>query len=351
MAVSDEVSVGIVGCGRCTTFGHLPALAKLKGKYHIAAVCDVVKSRRDCISAEFPDARHYRRIEDMVDAPDINLVLVATPTLEHESIVLECLNRGLWTVCETPVAVSHDGALVLRGASVKVGRKLIAATPALFSNEFRLAMMARSLRKIGRLYDIRIRKSTYQRRMDWQATAKRAGGAAHFAAQEPTLQALTILGAPPVQMWSETKKLVALGDAEDYVRLLMRTADGVTADIETNSAVVRTGEPEIMLRGTRGSFSIFPGTTIGRYAIIDPAQHLPNKRSSVALPPLEAQTENIRVAYDELALPDPMPPYEAFWKAVYRTVVLGEQFPVDFDLVVEMSRYIGIVRKSIPIAI
>lgn len=187
--------------------------------------------------------------------------------------------------------------------------------------------------------------------MDWQATAKRAGGATHFAAQEPTLQALTILGAPPVQMWSETKKLVALGDAEDYVRLLMRTADGVTADIETNSAVVRTGEPEITLRGTRGSFSIFHGTTIGRYAIIDPTQHLQNKRSSVALPPLEAQPESIRVAYDELALPDPMPSYEAFWRAVYRTVVLGEPFPVDFDLVVEMSRYIGIVRKSVPIAI
>lgn len=351
MAVADEVSVAIVGCGRCTAFGHLPALAKLKGRFRIVAVCDVVKSRRDGISADFPNVRHYRRIEDMADAQDIDLVLVATPTLEHEAIALECLDRGLWTVCETPVAASHEGAIVLRGASVKVGRKLIAATPAMFSNEFRLAMMARSLRKIGRLYDVRIRRSTYDRRMDWQATAKRAGGAAHFAAQEPTLQALTILGAPPVQMWSETKKLVALGDAEDYVRILMRTADGMTADIETNSAVVRSGEPEIMLRGTRGSFSVFRGDTIGRYAIVDPAQRLPNRRSSVALPPLEERTETIREAYDELALPDPMPQYEAFWKAVYRTVALGEQFPVDFDLVVEMSRYIGIVRKSVPIAI
>ncbi len=351
MSVMDEIAVGVVGCGRSAVFGHLPAIGKLNGLFRVAAVCDVEKSRRDKVAENFPDVRHYRRAKDMIYDPDLELVLIATPSLEHESIALECLQRRLWTVCETPVSPTHDGALVLRGASLKAGRRLIAATPALFSPEFRMAVLVRARRRIGDIYDIRIRQGCYIRRDDWQATTKRCGGAAYFAAQEPMLQALKLLNAPPVQMWGETKKLVALGDAEDYVHLMLRTADGITADVETNCAAVRPDEPAIQLRGTRGSFSVMPGAAEGRYCTIDPAQRFPHGRSSVAQPPLSLPGEQIRVVDEKIAAADSTPAHEAFWRAVYATVRTGRQFPMDFDLVVEMSRYIDILKKTPPIAI
>jgi hypothetical protein len=46
-----------------------------------------------------------------------------------------------------------------------------------------------------------------------------------------------------------------------------------------------------------------------------------------------------------------MPANEALWKAVYATVRMEKPFPVNIDMVVEMLRYLGIVRKSAPIAI
>ena len=351
MVATDEISMGVIGCGRSAVLDHLPAIGKLKGLFRVSAVCDVEKSRRDHVESMFPEVRHYRRAVDMVDDSDLDLVLVATPSLEHEKIVLDCLSRKLWTVCETPLSPTHDGALVLRGASLKAGRRLIAATPQMFSPEFRLASLVRARRKIGNLYDIRVRKGTYERRDDWQATTKRGGGAAFFAAQEPMLQALTLLKAPPVQMWSEIKKLVALGDAEDYVRVMFRSAEGVTADVETNSAVVGVGGPLIELLGTRGSLSVMPGATKGLYRIIDPVQRFQHKRSSVALPPLKDTVENIRIVEEEVELPDPMPAHEAFWRTVHSTVCNESEFPVDFDLLVEMARYVGIVKKTAPIAI
>ena len=351
MAVTDEISIGVVGCGRSAVLGHLPAIAKLSDLFRVSAVCDLEKSRRDKVETMFPDVRHYRRSLDMVDDPDLDLVLVAAPTLDHERIALECLSRKLWTICETPVSTTYDGAMVLRGAALKAGRRLIAATPQLFSPEFRLASMARARKKIGTLYDVRIRQGWYVRRDDWQSTVKRGGGAAFFAAQEPVLQALALLRTPPVQMWSEIKKLVALGDAEDYVHLIMRNAAGVTADVEANSAVVGVGDPAIELRGTRGSFFVMPGADKGMYRVIEPTQRFVHKRSSVALPPLKESAEKIRILEEELSLPDPMPAYEAFWRAVHSTVISEGAFPVDFDLVVEMARYVGIVRKATPIAI
>ena len=351
MAVTEEISVGVVGCGRCAVFGHLPALAALGSLFRVTAICDLERVRRERVASDFPEARHYRRFEDMIDDPDIDLMLIAVPSVDHEEYALECLRRRIWTVCETPVALSYDGAIVLRGASLKAGRRLIAATPALFSNEFRLASMARARRRIGDVYDIRIRQGSYFRRDDWQATLKRGGGAAHFAAQEPVLQAMALLKAPPVQMWSETKKIIALGDAEDYVRVMLRTADGVTADVEANSAVVKMEEPAITVRGKKGSFSVMTGAFTGRYCLIDPTQRFSNHRSSVSLPPLEQQPAEVRMVEDTLSLENPMPAYEAFWRTVHSTVRMGRPFPVDFDLVVEMVRYIGIARKTPPVAI
>lgn len=351
MSVAEEISVGVVGCGRSAVLGHLPAIARLPGLFRVSAVCDLEKGRRERVEAMFPDVRHYRRAGDMADDQDLDLVLVATPSQDHDEIALECLSRNLWTVCETPVSLSYDGAAVLRGASVKAGNRLIAATPQMFSPEFRLALQVRARRKIGDLYDIRLRYGTYCRRDDWQATSRRGGGAMNYLAQECLLQALTLLHAPPVKMWSETKKLVSVGDAEDYVRLMLRTSDGVTADIEANSAVVGVCEPAITLRGTRGSFSVMPGATKGLYRIIDPGQRFSRKRSSVALPPLSEPAERIRIVEEELPLPDPVPAVEAFWRAVHSTVRAGRPFPVDFALVAEMARYTGIVRSSAPIAI
>jgi len=134
------------------------------------------------------------------------------------------------------------------------------------------------------------------------------------------------------------------------VRIMLKTSDGVTADVEASSAAVCPDGPSITLRGTRGSFLASAEMQGGIYRTIDPLQRLPRKRSSVATPPLKAAKEEVRVVEERLTVPDPMPPHEAFWRAVYATVREGKPFPVDFDQVVETARYIGIARKSSPFA-
>ena len=54
MAVTDEISVGVVGCGRCALFGHLPALGTLDSLFRVTAVCDLEKSRRERVARDFP---------------------------------------------------------------------------------------------------------------------------------------------------------------------------------------------------------------------------------------------------------------------------------------------------------
>lgn len=351
MAETGEILVGVVGCGRCPMFGHLPALSKLGGRFRVVAVCDVDKSRRERAEKIVPGVRHYRRVEDMAECRDIRVALVATPSPDHEAHVRACLGRGLFTVCETPVAMSSAGADALNRLLRKTGGKLLPSVPALFSDEFRLACEARKRKELGAVYGIRIKRSTYERRKDWQSTLKRGGGATHYAAQEPLLQAMLLLGAQPAKVWTETKKVVSQGDAEDYVRVLMQTAEGVTAEVEIDPAYLGPPEPSIAIRGTRGTFAVYPGESSAKIRCVDPAQKLPRLRACVTQAPLEGDREEIRIVEEEVRAENPMPQYEAFWLAVHDAFTGKKQFPVDFGHVAELSRFAETLRKTAPAAI
>ena len=98
--------IGIAGLGRAGLLDHLPALRQLPGLYTIAAVCDLMKERRDIVERDFPNVRTYRRTEDMLDDPERQQCYfshiphsAAIPT--GSSVVLlryHCVSDEIWGV-------------------------------------------------------------------------------------------------------------------------------------------------------------------------------------------------------------------------------------------------------------
>ena len=75
--------LGIAGAGRSVLFTHLEALRALPTLYSVTAVCDLVKDRRDRVERQYPELRPYWRYEDMLDDPEIDVVFIALPTVDH----------------------------------------------------------------------------------------------------------------------------------------------------------------------------------------------------------------------------------------------------------------------------
>ena len=117
VAQRPPVRLGIAGLGRAALFNHIPAFKALPGLYRLVAVCDLMKERRDIIEKDYPDVHMYRRVEDMLDDPDIDLVLITLPTTDHVACALSSLRRGRWTVVEAPLATTHEDAKMLQAAS------------------------------------------------------------------------------------------------------------------------------------------------------------------------------------------------------------------------------------------
>ena len=346
------VRVGIIGLGRAAIFEHLPELKKLPGLFKVTSVCDLLKERRDIVERDFfPGVRMYRQADDMFDDPEIDLIDIASCTPDHIKHALASLKRGKWTLLETPIAVTQDDAMLLRAADVKSRNRLLVRHRGAFSPEFLLAKRAIEDVRLGEVYSISIRNRRFVRRDDWQSVKRCCGGAAFYACPDLVLQALALLRSPAIQLWSELKRIVSLGDAEDYAHIILKTRVQATADIVYSGAELESDEPAIKIRGERGSFTVAPGATCGDLHVIDPNHRFPRRRSSVRTPPLSDMLEKVK----DIHIPVGFKPgehygAEALWNAVYATVRTAAPFPVSLDDSIETVRILQLVKKASPYA-
>ena len=239
------VRVAVVGLGRSFFSSHYPIFKAHPALFKVVAACDILKERRDMIAGDFPDCKMFRRFSDMLDEHDIDLVDIATCSTEHVKHALMSLERGRWTLLESPMALTLDDAQLLRGAATKAKNRLLVLQRGLFASDFLLAKSMMADSRLGEIYQICIRREDYIRRDDWQTVKRLGGGAAYYAMTDLILQALKLLPQPPIQMWSELKRIASLGDAEDYAHVNLKTRTQISADIEFNGGALTANKSVI----------------------------------------------------------------------------------------------------------
>lgn len=344
------IRVALMGLGRSMFQTHYPVFKAHPALFKIVCACDLVKERRDIVLKDFPDCRMFRQFNDMLDESDIDLVDIATPTMEHVGNALESLSRGFWTLLETPMALTYDDAMVLKGAAVKAKNRLLVLNRGMFAPDFLLAKHMMNDPRLGIIHQIQIRREDFIRRDDWQCVKRLGGGAAYYAMPDLMLQALKLLPQPPVQMWSELKRIASLGDAEDYAHVSLKTRDILSADIEFSGGVLsECRSPSFVIKAERGEFSVRPGSLTGKLTVIDPAFKFPRRRSSVRTPEIVDLHETFPVVTEEVSLPKgTMYGPSAFWKHVYDTVRTAKPFPLSIDDAIDVVKFTHLMKKTSP---
>ena len=104
---APPVGVGLVGYGAVAR-AHAEAIGSTSGLC-LAGVCDLSKERRELAAREL-SVRTHARAEEMLDDPDVGLVVVGTPPSVHADGVVAALTAGKHVVCEKPFAISVDEA-------------------------------------------------------------------------------------------------------------------------------------------------------------------------------------------------------------------------------------------------
>ncbi len=344
------VRVALFGLGRAMFADHYPVFKAHPSLFRVVAACDLIKERRDIIAADFPDCRMFRRYEDLLDERDIDLIDIATCSTDHVTHAIAALKKGFWTLIESPLALTLDDAQLLRGAAMKAKNRLIVMQRGLFAPDFLLAKQEMTDPRLGEIHQILVRKEDFVRRDDWQTVKRLGGGAAYYAMPDLMLQVLKLLPFPPIQMWSELKRIASVGDAEDYAHVNLKTRMRISADIEFNGgSLPGEHQPSFVIRAERGVFKVNDGATQGVLKIVDPAYRFPRRRSSVRTPEIKDLHEQFPIAEIPVTLPKgSMYGISAFWKHVYDTVRTAAPFPLALEDAIEAVKFAYLMKKTSP---
>jgi len=342
------IRIGIVGLGRAGLETHFAELEQYPHLFKIMAVCDPVKERRDLVILRYPECRSYRRIEDVLSDPDIELVDIATRSEEHVMHVMQVLKTNKWVHVERPFCCDYEEAMMLRAAAIKSGNRLMVRHNYRYEPAFMLAHEMMQSPLLGEIYDIKMRRGVYERRDDWQTVKRCGGGTALLHGTAFLDQALELLNTPPVKVWADFKRVASVGDAEDFFRIIVRNLGGLTVDLEISGGRM-SEEPLFVITGTRGEFRLMPGAVEGRIRYLDPSEKQDRRRSSVRTPPLNSQVapEHFKWLEKTVSLKATGDAgLTIIWEHVYNVIRENKPFPIPLDNAIEVLRIISLVKKE-----
>ncbi|WJH37054.1 Gfo/Idh/MocA family oxidoreductase [Paenibacillus sp. CC-CFT747] len=245
------VKVGIIGQGRSGRDIHGNLLAKIPDYYRIAAVADSLPDRRQLAVEEY-GCNAYATWEEMVEKKELDLVVNASPSHQHYPISLELLNRGFNVLCEKPLARSAAEVDDLISASKKAGKVLAVFQQSRYLHAFTQMRKVIESGVLGRIVQVDFTYSGFARRWDWQTLQSNNGGNLLNTGPHPVDMALQLFGTDTMpDITCVMDRANTFGDAEDYVKILMRGPGRPTIDLEISSCSAYSRDTYI-LHGTNG---------------------------------------------------------------------------------------------------
>ncbi len=274
---TKELRIGLIGVGAIAGFVHYPGLSLIDG-VTIAGVCDsdadlVARRQKEWgVKVGYTDAFRF------LDEVALDAVVVATPNVYHQPIVLRALERGCHVLCEKPLDMSAQASMSMYLAARNSGLRHMTG----FTYKFGPGLVyLKSLIHRGDLGEIR--HARFQRLHDWGEVSlgwrqyRRTAGSGELGdvGSHRTDLAEDILG-PIASVCASLKQVLrrtktADGkpcdpqDVEDWAAWIAEFASGVTGVFEVGK--LSTG------RGSRGEDDVagFDGSEASAlYQLHDP---------------------------------------------------------------------------------
>jgi len=166
-APSERLAVGLIGMGKLCQ-GHLGSFLG-DSSVHVAAVCDVEADRledaKNTTEARYAEAYEkgsykgctaYRDFRELVARPDVDAVLIATPTNWHALMAIEACKAGKDVYCEKPLALTIAEARATAEAAKQYGRVFQTGSQQRSDGTFRFACELVRNGRIGKVHTVHV---------------------------------------------------------------------------------------------------------------------------------------------------------------------------------------------------
>ena len=224
----------VIGLGRIGWQFHAPEVQR-NDKYELIAVVDPVEERLTEGVEKF-GVKGYSTIEELFENETLDLIIIASPTLFHKSQAIMAMQNGCDVLCDKPPAPALADVDEMIEAMHRYGRKLMVYQPLRFTDDFLALQSIIKSGIIGKPYMMKGAYSAYTRRNDWQAFIKNGGGMLNNYGAHLIDKLLLLSGSKAERIECELRTIATLGDADDVVKALITTENGIILDIDINMA-------------------------------------------------------------------------------------------------------------------
>lgn len=145
----NRIRAAVVGLGY---WG--PNLARnfqVSDDFELVALCERTDARLAKIGGNFPSAKRFSELGEMIREAKPEIVAVATPVASHRELVLTAIEAGCDVLCEKPLAENVKDATEMVNTAERLGRKLFVDHTFVYTGAVR---KLRTLYEAGRLGDL-----------------------------------------------------------------------------------------------------------------------------------------------------------------------------------------------------
>ena len=260
----SAVRIGIVGCGS-VSHAYMAQAEPMacKDQVKLVAACDIVPGRAAALQAKFGIQRVVDHFQEIVEADDIDLILVLTSMPDHGPITRAALEAGKHVLVEKPMSVSLDEAAEIVALASKSPGYLLPAPHVILSPTYQTIWKRLQRGDIGQVLSAR---GLYGwSGPDWGKWFYQPGGGSLFDLGVYNVASLTGLLGPAKRVMAMTgvaiPERVIAGEsvsveAEDNAQVLIDFGQACYAVVTTGFIFQQYRRPGLELYGTQGTIQL-----------------------------------------------------------------------------------------------
>lgn len=119
------IRCGVIGYGGAFNMGraHATYISQTAG-LELHSICDISPARTEAAREDFPALQTFNDVAQMLQSPDLDLVVVVLPHNLHAPIAIQSLQAGKHVVVEKPMCITVDEATRMIEAAREAGKML-----------------------------------------------------------------------------------------------------------------------------------------------------------------------------------------------------------------------------------
>ncbi|HRP55696.1 oxidoreductase [Agriterribacter sp.] len=246
-----RIRAGLAGFGISAKVFHLPFINALTDKYELVSI---LQRKGNEAQEKYPSVKIVRDIDELVDDPEIDLVVVTTPNDTHFPYAKKALEAGKHVVLEKPFTNTTREARELVNIAKHSGKALSVYQNRRYVSDFRTMKEILDKKLLGEIHEFEAHYDRYRmeaRPAAWREAPLPGSGILYDLGPHIIDQALCFFGMPAA-VTADIRMQRPHAKVDDYFILWLDY--DFTKVILHAGMLVREPGPRYMIQGTRGSF-------------------------------------------------------------------------------------------------